>query len=143
MPGFVRDIVNGKEYTHTNSCWNVRAGASAYLGRFTIDCDYSSAAESLYGETLVRQYGSANLSAAYKWNDLSVKLGIRNLFNPKGAGSETERLSEMAYSYNETRNKAFGNMIYLSVSWNFSNGKKSNNTRVINKNASTDTGIIK
>lgn len=143
MPGFVRDIVNGKEYTHTNSCWNVRTGASAYLGRFTIDCDYSSATESLYGETLVRQYGSANLSAAYKWNDLSVKLGIRNLFNPKGAGSETERLSDIVYSYNETRNKAFGNMIYLSVSWNFSNGKKSNNARVINKNASTDTGIIK
>lgn len=142
MPGFVRDIVNGKEYTHTNSCWDIRTGASTYLGKFTIDCDYSSPVESLYGETLIRQYGSANLSASYKWTELSVKLGIKNMFN-KGTGSKTERLSKTAYSLSEIRNKAFGNMVYLSVSWSFSNGKKGNNTRVVNKNASTDTGIIK
>lgn len=143
MPYLIRDIVDGKEYTHTNTCWSVKAGASLYLGNFAIDFDYDSPSETLNGETVTRNLGSSHLSIAYQWHHLAAKLGCRNLFNPMGTGLKVKQLSPVVSGYVETRNKAFGNMLYVSLSYSINKGKKHAQTRIPDKNANMDSGIIK
>ncbi len=143
MPYLTRDIIDGKEYAHINTCWNLKAGASLYLGNFAIDFDYESPSEKLNGETIIRNLGSSSLSISYKWPHLSAKLGCRNMFTPKGTGSQLKQLSPIVCSYIETRNNAFGNMLYLSLSYNIFKGKKHMQTRIPNKNISLDSGIVK
>lgn len=143
MPYLTRDIVIGKKYTHTNTCWNLKTGASLYLGSFAIDFDYESPSEKLNGETIIRNLGSSSLSISYKWPHLAAKLGCRNMFTPKGTGSQIKQLSPIVFSYIETRNNAFGNMLYVSLSYNIFKGKKHAQTRIPNKNANLDSGIVK
>lgn len=142
MPYFTRDIMKGI-YEHVNSCWSVKAGGSAYLGKFTIDFDYSSASERLTGETLTHNCPTTNLSLAYKNKSLSVKLGLRNMFQKSGSGTRTERLSDIAYTNSIIRNHAFGNMVYLSFSWNVNAGKELVRKKVNATNADIDAGIVK
>lgn len=142
MPYFTRDIIEG-EYHHSNSVWCFKVGGSLYLGKYTVDFDYDSPSERLMGETVYHNYSTTNLSFAYKRKGLSLKCGVRNLFNPSGSGVKLKRLSDIAYSTSDTRNQAFGNMIYASISWNMSIGKKNKRISVKTSNSSMDTGIVK
>ncbi|WP_300729357.1 outer membrane beta-barrel protein [uncultured Bacteroides sp.] len=142
MPYFTREIVKG-DYVHTNSHFSVNVGGNIYLGNFTIDGSYSSPKETLMGETLIRQGSSTNIGCAYKYRNLSVKLGMRNIFNPLGSKIETVRLSDIASGTSEIRNEAFGNMVYLSLSWNLVKGRAYKSKRIKNINMRMDDGIIR
>ena len=142
MPYLARDIMTGG-MTHTNSCWSVKAGCSIYLGKFNIDFDYASASEVLTGESLLHDLGSNALSVGYKYKNLSVKCGLKNLFNPSESGSRESYLSDIASSHKEIRNHAFGNMIYIAASWSLCSGKRHAQQRVKTSNANLDTGIVK
>lgn len=142
MPYMVRDIITG-EVRHANTSWSVKMGGSIYINKFNIDFDYDSPSEDLDGETLTRDLGSTTLSLGYKRKALSLKCGIKNLFNNKGSRKTMEYLSDMAYSRQEVRNQGFGNMVYLSLSWNISSGKKNTHNAIKTTSANIDTGIIK
>ena len=142
MPYLTRDIMTGA-YIHTNTYWSVKTGCSLFIGKFAIDFDFDSASEYLTGETIYHDLAKTNLSLTYKHNNLSVKGGIRNMLMAHGTGNRTERLSDTAYSWNETRNHAFGNMVYLSLSWNMSKGKAHKQLPVKMSNSSLDSGIVK
>ena len=77
------------------------------------------------------------------YRNLSVKCGMKNLFRNSGTGSREDYLSNIAFSCKEIRNYAFGNMLYLALSWNLSSGKKHIQQKVKASNANLDTGIIK
>lgn len=142
MPYMVRDIITG-EVRHDNTCWSVKIGGSIYIDMFNIDFDYDSPSENLDGETLARDFGSTTLSLGYKRKALSVKCSIKNMFNNKGSRNTMEYLSDIAYSHQEIRNQGFGNMVYLSLSWNISSGKKNTHNAIKTTSANIDTGIIK
>ncbi|MCO6026145.1 outer membrane beta-barrel family protein [Prevotella cerevisiae] len=142
MPYMVRDIMTGG-LRHTNTCWSVKTGSSVYLGKFNVDFDYDSSSEDLSGETLVHHFGSTTLSVGYKRKTLSVKCGVKNIFNSTGTGNRVDYLSDIASSRKEMHNHAFGNMVYLSLSWNISSGKRHAQKAVKSADANIDTGIIK
>ena len=142
MPCFTREVVRG-DYTHRNTHFSVTAGGHAYIGNFTVACNYISPAESLQGETLARQSGSTDFSCAYRHRRLSIKLGMRNLFNSHGSSTRIRRLSDMVSGVNETCNKAFGNMFYCSLSWNLVKGKESKPDRMKKVSVNMDDGIIR
>lgn len=142
MPYMVRDIMT-RGIKHTNSYCSVKAGCSIYWGNFNIDFDYSSSSEDLTGETLLHNFASNSLCVGYKYRNLSVKCGMKNLFRNSGTGSREDYLSNIAFSCKEIRNYAFGNMLYLALSWNLSSGKKHIQQKVKTSNANLDTGIIK
>ena len=134
MPYMVRDIMT-RGIKHTNSYCSVKAGCSIYWGNFNMDFDYSSSSEDLTGETLLHNFANNR--------NLSVKCGMKNLFRNSGTGSREDYLSNIAFSCKEIRNYAFGNMLYLALSWNLSSGKKHIQQKVKASNANLDTGIIK
>lgn len=142
MPYIVRDIMT-RGIKHTNSYCSVKAGCSIYWGNFNIDFDYSSSSEDLTGETLLHNFANNSLCVGYKYRNLSVKCGMKNLFRNSGTGSREDYLSNIAFSCKEIRNYAFGNMLYLALSWNLSSGKKHIQQKVKASNENLDTGIIK
>lgn len=142
MPYFTRDIMVGA-YHHANTNWCMSAGGSLYFGKYSVDVDYASPSERLTGETIFHNYGTTHISLAYKEKRFSVKCGVRNLFNSSGSGIRNKRLSDIAYATSETRNRAFGNMLYMSFSWNISSGVKHRSKLIKVDNSSMDTGIVK
>ena len=142
MPYIVRDIMTG-DVRHANTCWSVKAGGSVYIGKFNIDFDYDSPSEDLDGETLTRDFGSTTLSVGYKRKALSVRCSIKNMFNDGGSRKRVDYLSDIASSRYEIQNRGFGNMVYLSLSWSISSGKKNTHNAIKTTNANIDTGIVK
>ncbi|WP_300729479.1 TonB-dependent receptor [uncultured Bacteroides sp.] len=142
MPYFTRDIVKG-DYVHTNSHLSVDVGGNIHLGNFTIEGSYSSPKEKLIGETLIKQGSSTNIGCTYKYRNLSLKLGMRNVFNPGGSKTVSVCLSDIAAGVNEIRNKAFGNMVYLSLSWNLVKGRDYKSKPVRNMDLKMDDGIVR
>ena len=143
MPYMVRDIINTNEYAHTNTFFSIKAWLSVYLNNFSLDYDYDSPSEILESENLLRNTGTTNLCISYRKNNLSLKIGIRNLFNSKGVGTLEERLTTNATRSLETRNRAFGNMIYIGASWNIKSGKQHKSSSIVSTNTNLDGGIIK
>lgn len=146
MPYFTHDFFKAEgNYSHNNSILAVKTGMSLYFKRLTFDFDYDSPSETLESETIYRNLGTTNACLTYRANRFSVKMGIRNAFNHKGSGRVAEQISDKAYKYEETRNHAFGNMVYLSFSWNFIQSKshRKSNSHVISTNPSLDDGIVR
>ena len=137
---FERSRGNG---THTNQYIHVQVGANAFLGKFGIGLYYRNATKSLTGETLIRNYSTSDFNVSYTHRALSIKAGLRNAFQPKGSQQRQLRENDRMTLCHITGNKGFGNMVYLSLSWNIFRGRQHQVPQAKADDANLDSGIMK
>lgn len=95
------------------------------------------------GNILTHNYATSDLNIGYRHNALMVRAGLRNAFNKVGKSSTVYQLSDIVKSTLTQGNRGFGNMVYLSLSWNFLKGKQGEAQQVPNIVADNDAGIVK
>lgn len=128
---------------YTNSIVSVQTGCDAYIKRFSASFYYRSPIETLEGDLLEHRYATSDFNVAYQYHSFSVKVGWRNAVSPKGKLTKLRRLSDTISSAEVTGNSGFGNMVYLSLSWNILKGHQHKVRRAEDINASLDDGIVK
>lgn len=141
--GVNRHIVVSDDYCHTHTSTFGGFSADVYFGRWQLSASYDAKYSGLFSEVLNRYYQSANASVGYKLKNLIMHIGMKDPFITNGRQTSNETLSKVAYKMNDTKIKDFGNMVYLSLSWNFSNGRKHKSGDVEKKYINKDSGIVK
>ena len=137
---FERSRGNG---THTNQFVHVQVGANAFLGKFGIGLYYRNATKSLMGETLIRNYSTSDFNVSYTHRALSVKAGLRNALQPNGSQQRQTRENDHMTLRHISGNKGFGNMVYLSLSWNIFRGRQHQVPQTKTDDANLDSSIMK
>lgn len=140
-PKYSYDCVAGNLH-NSNGIFSLQFGATAYCKQWSMNVYYRSANESLMGSYLTYYYPSSDFNIGYKHQNLSIKMGVRNIFSD-GATTRTRRFSAFTPSTEIVGNKLFGNMIYLSLSWSLFKGHQINIHQMRNVNANIDAGIVK
>ena len=114
----------GNSYTHNFNAWYGGGNLSF-----------------LYGETI--SYGEKNcmFQCLYKIKNFNVGAGMLFPFQPKGWSGGTKLLSKEVRKETWSFIKDNGNMFLLSLSWDFSVGKKHNAEGKITNNVDRETGI--
>lgn len=138
-----RHINHGNEYTHTRTGFFGRAQLEGNYKNWSFSASVYSRMKSLFAETL--QYGSpgSDISVAYKYKTLKVGAGIMNPFQPSGNNTGSRLISDLVYKESRTHQKAYGNMVYLSLTWNFTQGRKYRSQGKNVNHADGDSGIVK
>ncbi len=134
---------SGGIYDKKHSNLSLQAGINAYYRNWNVSFYYRSASKSLYGYFLVKNHATSDINIGYRHQALQIKLGLRNAFSKKGTSSTTENLSEAIKSTTLQGNRIFGNMLYLSLSWNIFRGKVTERPQVGDISINTDSGIVK
>ena len=128
---------------HSNTCASIQIGCNAYYKNWSTNLYFRSATETLFGDILTRDDAVSDASLAYRYKSLLAKIGLKNAFNKRGKMKTTTQMSDVVSSQIFQGNRGFGNMIYLSLSWNFSNGKQPKSHHVKEIYTDVDAGILK
>lgn len=141
-PKYEYDLSKGIFNNH-NGRYSVQTGLNAYYGKWSANIYFRTATEILSGNILTHNYATSDLNIGYRHNALMVRAGLRNAFNKVGKSSTVYQLSDIVKSTLTQGNRGFGNMVYLSLSWNFLKGKQGEAQQVPNIVADNDAGIVK
>ena len=131
----------GLTYRHTFNAWQWGAEASLMLGNWTVNADFYTTPKSYYGESQSGGENSSDLRVSYKWKDLRVGLGAILVGYPHGYEYPGRTDSRYYKSHYKTWIGDNGNMVYISMSYNFSHGRKYNAEQRRLNNADYDSGI--
>ena len=131
----------GNSYTHNFNAWYGGGNLSFTYKKFSANAVVSSRYNTLYGETI--SYGEKNcmFQCLYKIKNFNVGAGMLFPFQPKGWSGGTKLLSKEVRKETWSFIKDNGNMFLLSLSWDFSVGKKHNAEGKITNNVDRETGI--
>jgi hypothetical protein len=143
LVGINRHIVTSSEYCHTHTSLFGNMSADAYLGKWQLSASYDMGYSGLFSEVVNRTYQSANVSVGYKWKQMIMHIGVSDPLIKNGNYTREETLSTIAYKKAYTRIKDMGNMVFVSLSWNFSTGRKHNAGEVEKKYIDKSSGIVK
>ena len=131
----------GNTYRHTYNAWQWGAEASLMLGNWTVNADFYTTPKSYYGERMSGGENSSDLRVNYKWKDLRVGLGAILVGYPQGYEYPGRTDSRYYKSHYKTWIKDNGNMVYITLSYNFSHGRKYKAEQRKLNNADYDSGI--
>ncbi len=134
---------SGRMFNQTNTNFSLQAGANAYYRQWSLNAYYRTDTKELYGNILTRNYSSSDINLGYRYRSLQLKLGLRNVFNKKGKTSSTENLSEALRGQTVQGNKTFGNMVYVTFSWNLFKGTAKKKPQIEDTQVDMDSGIVK
>lgn len=128
-------------FCHYYTAYNGMASASYSISKFLLSCYFSTRYKSLWGEEI--DYGEYNgaIAGYYQHNSLALGLTWSYPLSSKGWSAGTTNLSPLAYSRTWTYIKDNANMVTLTISWRFSNGKKYNRADKNVKNVDRERGI--
>lgn len=131
----------GLTYRHTFNSWRWGAEASLMLGNWTVNANFYNTPKSFYGESMSGGENSSDLNVSYKWKDLRLGLGAILVGYPQGYKYPGYTDSRYYKSHYTTTIKDNGNMIYFTLSYNFSHGRKYNAEQRKLNNSDYDSGI--
>ncbi len=131
----------GLTYRHTFNAWQWGAEASLMLGNWTVNADFYTTPKSYYGESQSGGENSSDLRISYRWKDLRVSLGAILVGYPHGYEYPGRTDSRYYKSHYKTWIGDNGNMVYFSLSYNFSHGRKYKAEQRRLNNADYDSGI--
>ena len=131
----------GNTYRHTYNAWQWGAEASLMLGNWTVNADFYTTPKSYYGESMSGGENSSDLRVNYRWKDLRVGLGAILVGYPQGYEYPGRTDSRYYKSHYKTWIKDNGNMVYITLSYNFSHGRKYKAEQRKLNNADYDSGI--
>ena len=131
----------GNTYRHTYNAWQWGAEANLMLGNWTVNADFYTTPKSYYGESMSGGENSSDLRVNYRWKDLQVGLGAILVGYPQGFEYPGRTDSRYYKSHYKTWIEDNGNMVYITLSYNFSHGRKYQTEQRRLNNADYDSGI--
>lgn len=131
----------GNTYRHTYNAWQWGAEANLMLGNWTVNADFYTTPKSYYGESMSGGENSSDVRINYKWKDLQVGLGAILVGYPHGYEYPGHTDSRYYKSHYKTWIEDNGNMVYITLSYNFSHGRKYQTEQRRLNNADYDSGI--
>ena len=111
------------------------------LGNWTVMADFYNTPKSYYGESMSGGENSSDVRVNYKWKDLQVGLGAILVGYPHGYEYPGHTDSRYYKSHYKTWIEDNGNMVYITLSYNFSHGRKYQTEQRRLNNADYDSGI--
>lgn len=132
----------GNAYLHTFNAWYGGGNLSFTYKKFSAYAVVSSRYNTLFGETV--SYGEKNymLQCSYKIKHFNVGAGMLYPFKSKGWSGGTKLLSNEVRKETWSFIKDNGNMFLLTLSWDFSVGKKHHAGTKVTNNVDRETGIV-
>lgn len=131
----------GLAYSHNYDAWRWGGSANLMLGRWNVSVSFYTAPKSYFAESMGKGENQSNLSVSYKYKDLKVGLGVLLLGYPQGYDYVGKTDSKYLQSTSHTYIKDNGNMVYFTLSYNFSHGRKYQTERKKLHNSDNDNGI--
>lgn len=131
----------GLAYSHNYDAWRWGGSANLMLGRWNVSASFYTAPKSYFAESMGKGENQSNLSVSYKYKDLKVGLGVLLLGYPRGYDYVGKTDSKYLQSTSHTYIKDNGNMVYFTLSYNFSHGRKYQTERKKLHNSDNDNGI--
>ena len=131
----------GLAYSHNYDAWRWGGSANRMLGRWIVSASFYTAPKSYFAESMGKGENQSNLSVSYKYKDLKVGLGVLLLGYPQGYDYVGKTDSKYLQSTSHTYIKDNGNMVYFTLSYNFSHGRKYQTERKKLHNSDNDNGI--
>ena len=131
----------GHTYSHNYNAWYGGGDVSFNYKDFSAFARVSSRYNTLYGETIDYGEKMCALQCAYKIKGFNIGAGVMYPFQPKGWSGGTELLSKEVKKESWSYIKNNGNMVVLTLSWNFSYGKKHQSEGKTTNNVDRETGI--
>lgn len=131
----------GLTYRHTYNSWQWGADASLMLGNWTVNADFYTTPKNFYGESMSGGENSSDLRVSYRWKNLRVGIGAILVGYPQGYEYPGYTDSQYYKSHYKTWIKDNGNMIYFTLSYNFSRGRKYDAGQRKLNNSDNDNGI--
>ena len=131
----------GLAYSHNYDAWCWGGSANLMLGRWSVAASFYTAPKSYFAESMGKGENQSNLSVSYKYKDLEVGLGVLLLGYPQGYDYVGKTDSKYLQSTSHTYIKDNGNMVYFTLSYNFSHGRKYQMERKKLHNSDNDNGI--
>ena len=142
--GFYRMWNFGNTYTHVYNTLNGSLSVTAYLGKLTLSSYLDSGWKFLEGESKGHNGGAFFLTGSYRLNErLNVGIYWQHCFKQEVTPLQVWVLNQWVQKKYTQRNRDFGNMVSLSLSYRLSKGHKYKNIEKTLENKDTDTGIIK
>ena len=111
------------------------------LGRWNVAASYYTAPKSYFAESMTKGENGSNLSVGYRYKDFKVGLGVLLLGYAQGFDYVSKTDSKYVQSTSHTFIKDNGNMLYFTLSYNFSHGRKYETERKQLSNSDNDNGI--
>lgn len=133
----------GEAYSHTYTSWYGGANVSFSYKEFSLSGGLNSRYNSLYAENIEYGENNSSIECAYRLKSLRLGVGILYPFTPKGWSAGTRQLSELVQKESWTYIKDNGNMLVLTLSWDFNYGRKHEAGRKTINNSDGDSGIAK
>lgn len=132
----------GNSYLHTFNAWYGGGNLSFTYKKFSAYAVVSSRYNTLFGETV--SYGEKNcmLPCSYPIKHFNVGAGMLYPFKSKGWSGGTKLLSNEVRKETWSFIKDNGNMFLLTLSWDFSVGKKHHAGTKVTNNVDRETGIV-
>lgn len=132
----------GNNYHHTYTNWYYRASAMASYKNWSAYFEIQNHRNDFYGETLRYGENYNMLNVTYRYKQLNVGVMCFNPFNDNyKVGSEN--FSAMAPSRNWMYIKESSRMFAITLSWNFSFGRKYESTKRRIHNEDSNAGTLK
>ena len=131
----------GLSYSHNFNAWRWRASAYLMLGNWSASADIYNAPKSFFGESMTGGERNFNLNVSYKYKNLQVGVGGILVGYAQGNIYESSTTSRYYKNTGVTQIKDNGNMIYFTLSYNFSHGRKYKADQRRLSNSDNDNGI--
>lgn len=137
------DRYKNRGLTYSNSCnsWRWGAEANLWLGNWTMSADFSSVPKSCFGERFCTGDRISNISVSYKYNNLRIRLAGSLVGYAQGYVYKYSTDSKYYKNNGFSQMKDNGNMISLTLSYNFSHGRKYKADQRSMSNSDNDSGI--
>ena len=135
--------VKGENYTHNLTNWRFNASLDWSHGNWNAGFNWYSKEKSLSGETYTTSGTSNSVYLFYVLGQFRFGIRGENIFCKNGTTLIETLDSSVMKKTESIVVPATGNSISLSISWNFSKGKRRQQADVDLKNSDTETGIMK
>lgn len=138
-----RYINNGNDYTHAYTGYFGGVQLEGNYKKWTLSTIFNSNLNSLFAEMINYRSKTADINIKYKYRSLQIGTGVMNPFLANGTPSRSKHLSSIAKKESCSYIKDYGNMVYVTLSWNLSFGRKYNSGQKRFNNSDNDSGIVR
>ena len=137
----LRLLLHGNNYSHTYTNWYYEGQASFNYKRFSLFWQINTNWNNFWGETLSGGENIQILGLYYKYKDLRLGVGAFNPFTDNYK-VENENWNQFASYKTKSYIKESSRMFLVSLSYNFSFGRKFKATQRKVNNSDNESGVM-
>ena len=141
--GIYRFFNKGDEYYHCYTAYNYGGSLQGYWGKWSVTAYADNGWNFMEGEMIGHQPINLSASVSYRLGNFNLSLDVQNPFMAHPKTNSAEIVNAMLHKQMTERNSVYGNVVYLSLSWNINRGKKYQEIRKNIQNKERETGILK